>query len=155
MRSPIRDTSMQAERDFSITTSLGSPKKKLAGPDYFNSAMFFSCNKKHLLPLIKGPISSRSDHFTELLTRARKVGRGSSRIACRSNRKRRRVADDDRAYRPVIDLSDDDEDDSSSRTSGASDGASGSQDGNDSDSNSDDTGSDDDRGSSGSGSDDS
>ena len=61
--------SSQAERDFSINKSLESPRKKLAGPDYFNSAMFVSCNKKHLHPLVVGPVVSRANHFTELLVR--------------------------------------------------------------------------------------
>ena len=96
---------LQAERDFSIKKSLESPRKKLAGPDYFNSAMFVACNKKHLRALIVGPVQARTDHFTELLTRARKVGRGLTRIASRANRKRRREAVELHETRRFIDLS--------------------------------------------------
>ena len=87
---------MQAERDFSIKKTLESPHKKLAGPDYFRSVMFLSCNKKHLLPLVTGgAIEPRTAHFVDLLKRAKVSGRGLSRTAARCTRKRRRDVDRD------------------------------------------------------------
>lgn len=100
---------IQAERDFSVKKALEAPRKTLAGPDYFFSAMFTACNKKHLMSLVTGPTDSRSEHFAALLKRARVEGRGLTRTACRSDRKRRRRIDADRGQRPIIDMSSDDD----------------------------------------------
>ena len=107
MRSKSVFTNLQAERAYSIKKALESPRKKLAGPDYFHSAMFAACNKKHLIPLVVGPTESRVDHFSSLLKRARTSGRGLVRIASRSERKNRHRPE----AHPIIDLSDSDEDD--------------------------------------------